>query len=49
MIDPEELINYGIKDIKEVVYNPSYNLLFAEEIKPGLDPLEKGIITGSGQ
>jgi phosphoenolpyruvate carboxykinase (ATP) len=48
MIDPRELLNYGIQDIKEIVYNPSYNILFAEETKPGLEGLEKGIITKSG-
>ena len=48
MIDPGDLLNYGIKDIKEIVYNPSYNLLFAEETKPGLDGYEKGIITRTG-
>jgi len=48
MIDSRELLNYGIEDIKEIVYNPSYNLLFAEETKPGLDSYEKGIITRTG-
>src|SRR5664280_1117124 len=48
MIDPGELLNYGIQDIKEIVYNPTYNILFAEETQPGLDGLEKGIITKNG-
>jgi phosphoenolpyruvate carboxykinase (ATP) len=48
MIDPRELSDYGIQDIKEIVYNPSYNILFAEETKPGLYNYEKGIITKSG-
>jgi phosphoenolpyruvate carboxykinase (ATP) len=48
MIDPRELSDYGIQDIKEIVYNPSYNILFAEETKPGLYSYEKGIITKSG-
>jgi phosphoenolpyruvate carboxykinase (ATP) len=48
MFDPRELSNYGIQDIKEIVYNPSYNILFAEETKPGLDGYEKGIITRTG-
>jgi phosphoenolpyruvate carboxykinase (ATP) len=48
MIDSRELLNYGIQDIKEIVYNPTYNILFAEETKPGLDGLEKGIITKNG-
>ena len=48
MIDPRELSDYGIQDIKEIVYNPSYNILFAEETKPGLYSYEKGIITKNG-
>ncbi|MDO9339777.1 MAG: phosphoenolpyruvate carboxykinase (ATP) [Bacteroidales bacterium] len=45
---PKDLIKYGIQDIIEIVYNPSYNLLFAEETKPGLNKYEKGIITRTG-
>ena len=30
-----DLSKYGIKDVKEVVYNPSYELLFEEETKAG--------------
>jgi phosphoenolpyruvate carboxykinase (ATP) len=48
MIDPRDLLKYGIQDVKEIIHNPSYNLLFAEETKPGLDTYEKGIITKSG-
>ena len=48
MIDSLNLLKYGIQDIKEIVYNPSYDLLFAEETKPGLSTLEKGIITTTG-
>lgn len=48
MISPEDLKNYGLENVKEIVYNPSYNLLFAEETKPGLSSYEKGFITRSG-
>jgi phosphoenolpyruvate carboxykinase (ATP) len=48
MITGEDLLKYGIQDSTEIVYNPSYNLLFAEETKPGLDKYEKGIITRTG-
>ena len=48
MFDILELSDYGIHDTKEVVYNPSYNTLFAEETKPGLDGYEKGTITRTG-
>lgn len=48
MIDSHELLKYGIRDVKELIYQPSYNTLFAEETKPGLDRYEKGIITRTG-
>jgi phosphoenolpyruvate carboxykinase (ATP) len=48
MIDPQELLDYGIHDAKDILYNPSYNTLFAEETKPGLEGFEKGIITRTG-
>ncbi len=48
MIDSRELTDYGILDTKEILYNPSYNVLFAEETKPGLDSNERGFITKSG-
>ena len=48
MITHEDLSLYGIKDVREIIYNPSYNLLFAEETKPGLSKYEKGIITRNG-
>ncbi|MGA2407718.1 MAG: phosphoenolpyruvate carboxykinase (ATP) [Bacteroidales bacterium] len=47
-MDSLNLLKYGIQDIKEIVYNPSYDLLFAEETKPGLSTFEKGIITTTG-
>ena len=43
-----ELEDLGIKNVKEVVYNPSYELLFEEETKAGLEGYEKGIVTTSG-
>jgi phosphoenolpyruvate carboxykinase (ATP) len=48
MIDPAELLDYGITDTKEILYNPSFNTLFAEETKPGLEGCEKGRITKNG-
>ena len=48
MVTPEDLLKYGIKDVKEIIYNPSYDLLFEEETKPGLSKSEKGIVTKSG-
>lgn len=37
----KELEAIGIHDVKEVVYNPSYEQLFEEETKPGLEGFEK--------
>jgi phosphoenolpyruvate carboxykinase (ATP) len=48
MITSEDLSIYGIHDVTEIVYNPDYNLLFAEETKPGLDKPERGFITRTG-
>jgi phosphoenolpyruvate carboxykinase (ATP) len=48
MVTVEELRKYGIENANEIIYNPSYNLLFAEETKPGLTGYEKGTITRSG-
>jgi phosphoenolpyruvate carboxykinase (ATP) len=48
MITPKDLLQYGITEVTEVLYNPTYNQLFAEETKPGLNKFEKGIITRTG-
>jgi phosphoenolpyruvate carboxykinase (ATP) len=48
MITPKDLSAYGITDITEIVYNPDYNTLFAEETRPGLEKPESGFITKSG-
>lgn len=43
-----ELAAIGIKDVKEIVHNPSYETLFEEETKAGLEGFEKGRVTTSG-
>ncbi len=43
-----DLSKYGIENVQEVVYNPSYDLLYAEETKAGLEGFEKGIVTELG-
>ena len=43
-----DLSKYGIKDVKEVVYNPSYEMLFEEETKAGLEGYEVGKVTELG-
>jgi phosphoenolpyruvate carboxykinase (ATP) len=48
MITPRDLLKYGITDPLEILYNPSFNELFAEETKPGLSGYEKGFITRTG-
>ena len=42
------LSKYGITGTTEVVYNPSYELLFAEETKEGLEGYEVGQDTELG-
>ncbi|GET23425.1 phosphoenolpyruvate carboxykinase (ATP) [Prolixibacter denitrificans] len=43
-----DLSVYGIDNVTEIVYNPSYEQLFEEETKPGLDGYEKGVVTELG-
>ena len=40
-----DLTKYGITDVKEIVHNPSYEVLFAEETNPNLEGYEKGQLT----
>ena len=40
-----DLSKYGIVDVKEILHNPSYEVLFAEETKAGLEGYEKGQVT----
>ncbi|GAB7260841.1 MULTISPECIES: phosphoenolpyruvate carboxykinase (ATP) [Dickeya] len=47
-ITPEALTAYGIHDVREIVYNPSYDLLFTEETSPTLQGYEHGIETQLG-
>ena len=37
-----DLTKYGITGTTEIVHNPSYELLFEEETKPGLEGFEVG-------
>ncbi len=37
-----DLTKYGITDATEIVYNPSYEMLFEEETKPELEGYDKG-------
>lgn len=42
------LSEYGINGVSEIVYNPSYDTLFAEEMATHLTGFEKGIMTSNG-
>ena len=42
------LSKYGIVGTTEIVHNPSYDELFAEEIKPELEGFEKGQVSELG-
>ena len=44
-VTPQTLARYGIHQAADVVYNPSYELLFAEETRADLPPLERGTLT----
>ncbi|MBP5689384.1 MAG: phosphoenolpyruvate carboxykinase (ATP), partial [Bacteroidales bacterium] len=43
-----DLSKYGITGVTEVVYNPTYELLYNEETKPGLEGFDKGQVTELG-
>ncbi len=43
-----DLTKYGIKNVTEVVYNPSYEMLFEEETRKDLTGYEKGQVSELG-
>ena len=43
-----DLAKYGIKGTTEILYNPSYEVLYNEETKPGLEGYDKGQVTELG-
>ena len=43
-----DLSQYGIVDAAEVVHNPSFEQLFAEETNPDLEGFETGVVTDTG-
>lgn len=43
-----DLTKYGIEGAVEILHNPSYDVLFAEETKPELEGFEKGQVTEMG-
>lgn len=47
-LQPIDLEKYGITDVQEVVHNPSYDFLYEEELKSGLNGFEKGVLSEFG-
>ncbi|MBQ9273797.1 MAG: phosphoenolpyruvate carboxykinase (ATP) [Succinivibrio sp.] len=45
LFDELGLAKYGISSAAEIVYNPSYDELYAEETKAGLEGFDKGTVT----
>ena len=43
-----DLSKYGITGVTEVLYNPTYEVLYNEETKPGLEGYDKGQVTELG-
>ena len=43
-----DLSQYGIKDVKNIIHNPSYEQLFNDETNPELQGFEKGYVTELG-
>lgn len=43
-----DLAQYGIHDVKEIVHNPSYEMLFEEETRSDLEGYEKGQVSELG-
>lgn len=48
LLSTDELSKYGINGVSEIIYNPSYDTLFAEEMSPDLTGFEKGTLTANG-
>lgn len=47
-ITREDLAKYGIQGVEEIVYNPSYDYLYKEELNPNLEGFEKGQLSNLG-
>ncbi|MBN1142882.1 MAG: phosphoenolpyruvate carboxykinase (ATP) [Bacteroidales bacterium] len=48
LFSPKDLAKYGITNVKEVIYNPSYQELFDFETDPKLEGFEVGVQTNMG-
>ena len=47
-MDKKVLAKYGITGVKEILYNPTYEVLYNEETKPELEGYDKGQVTELG-
>ena len=47
-LTPQELEAYGISDVHDIVYNPSYDRVYQEELDPSLTGYERGVLTNLG-
>ncbi|MBQ1922789.1 MAG: phosphoenolpyruvate carboxykinase (ATP), partial [Lachnospiraceae bacterium] len=43
-----DLTQYGITDVQEIIYNPSYEQLYKDEMDPSLEGFDKGVETELG-
>lgn len=48
LLPADELNKYGITGVSEIIYNPSYDTLFTEEMSPDLTGFEKAVLTSNG-
>lgn len=48
MMSEEILKQYGITKVSGLVYNPSFDQLYKDELSPDLDGFERGVLTNTG-
>ncbi len=48
MMSVEILKQYGITEVKEIIYNPSYDRIYEDELSPVLTGFERGTLTTTG-
>jgi len=48
MMSEEILKQYGIAGVQEIIYNPSYDRLYEDELSTGLTGFERGLLTTTG-
>jgi phosphoenolpyruvate carboxykinase (ATP) len=48
LVTKEQLAKYGITDVIDILYNPPYDKLYEEELKPELEGYERGQVSELG-